>query len=71
MHRISEGNMTFTGETHEEAEAMRDRIMARQAQLERAYPLARAYAKRGKLNVAFKVVGDEGAAEFIERYIKP
>jgi hypothetical protein len=59
MHTITEGKMTFTGETREEAEAMRDRIKAHHARLERAYPLARAYAQRGKLDEALNVVGDD------------
>jgi hypothetical protein len=63
--------MTFTGETREEAEAMRDRVMGRQARLERAYPLALAYAKRGKLEEAFKVVGEDGAADFIKHNMHP
>jgi hypothetical protein len=71
VHRITEGDMTFTGETREEAEAMRDRIKAYHARLERAYPLALAYAKRGKLEEAFKVVGDDGVADFIKTNMHP
>ena len=37
MYTITEGNPTFTGETREEAEAMRDRIKAHHARLELAY----------------------------------
>jgi hypothetical protein len=37
MYTITEGKTTFTGETREEAEAMRDRIKAHHARLELAY----------------------------------
>jgi hypothetical protein len=45
MYTITEGKMTFTGKTREEAETMRDRPKANHFRLERAYPLALAYAK--------------------------